>query len=120
MTMTLERYSGIGYDYLVLDTNQNEARLNRNQITKILNRSLGMGADGLIVGPIYIDGKAVAKAYGENGEETVIDPVAKSVFAKYMSDAGYNTEDYKDQLNEKINTDLFISGTIKLYDKFMK
>ena len=31
MTMTLERYSGIGYDYLVLDTNNNE---NKNDSKK--------------------------------------------------------------------------------------
>lgn len=121
MTMTLERYSGIGYDYLVLDTKNNEGRLNSAQITKILNRSLGMGADGLIVGPIYIDGKTSAMAYGENGEETVIDSVGKSVFAKYLSDAGYEeAEEYLNNIDQKVNTDVFVSGTIKLFDKFMQ
>lgn len=121
MTMTLERYSGIGYDYLVLDTKNNERELNSVQITKILNRSLGMGADGLLVGPFMKDGKVSAKAYGEDGEETAMDAVGKLIFAKYLEDAGYEDANFPiDQTDGLVNTDVFISGTIKLFDKFME
>lgn len=117
MATTLERYSGIGYDYLILDTKENKNGLNEKTISKILKRSLGMGADGLIVGPITAEGKTEAKLYNHLGEEASMDNMEHNIFERYLMDAGYEeAKDYMDNIDLLINTEIFITGKIKIYD----
>ena len=45
MDITLERYHGLGNDYLVYDPNKNELELNEENVKMLCNRNMGLGAD---------------------------------------------------------------------------
>ena len=48
MDITLERYHGLGNDYLVYDPNKNELELNEENVKMLCNRNMGLGADGIL------------------------------------------------------------------------
>ena len=50
MDITLERYHGLGNDYLVYDPNKNELELNEENVKMLCNRNMGLGADGILEG----------------------------------------------------------------------
>ena len=52
MKMVLERYHGLGNDYLVFDPNKNELELNPKNVSMLCNRNMGLGSDGILEGPI--------------------------------------------------------------------
>lgn len=52
MDITLERYHGLGNDYLVYDPNKNELELNEENVKMLCNRNMGLGADGILEGPL--------------------------------------------------------------------
>ena len=57
----LEKYDGLGNDYLVLDPNLNSIELTKEKIKKICNRNFGVGSDGILYGPILKDNKIIVK-----------------------------------------------------------
>ena len=61
MNVILEKYHGLGNDYLVFDPNKNEMELNEENVRLLCDRNYGIGAEG-------------------NGDR---------IFAKYLKDAGY-------------------------------
>ena len=55
--ITMIKYQGLGNDYLVLDPNKNRVQLQGKKIALLCQRGFGLGADGVLYGPIEIDGK---------------------------------------------------------------
>ena len=55
--ITMIKYQGLGNDYLVLDPNKNRVQLQGKKIALLCQRGFGLGADGILYGPIEIDGK---------------------------------------------------------------
>ena len=51
MKITLERYHGLGNDYLVFDPNKNELDLNVKNVKMLCDRNMGLGSDGILEGP---------------------------------------------------------------------
>lgn len=43
MKIVLERYHGLGNDYLVFDPNKNELELNKDNVAMLCNRNMGLG-----------------------------------------------------------------------------
>ena len=52
MKIQLERYHGLGNDYLVYDPNKNEMPLNEQNVKALCDRHTGVGADGIQEGPL--------------------------------------------------------------------
>ena len=52
MKVVVERYHGLGNDYLVFDPNHTDLKLDAANVKLIWARNEGLGADGLLVGPI--------------------------------------------------------------------
>ena len=52
MKVVLERYHGLGNDYVVFDPNKNELELTRENVRMICDRNAGLGSDGVLEGPI--------------------------------------------------------------------
>ena len=50
MKVVLERYHGLGNDYLVFDPNHNELELDQANVKMICDRNEGLGADGVLEG----------------------------------------------------------------------
>ena len=86
-TIIMSKYQGLGNDYLILDPKKNQVQLQGKKIALLCQRGFGLGADGVLYGPVEIDGKLGVR-----------------IFAKYLMDNGYITEKKFD-----IET---ISGTI--------
>lgn len=50
--MEVEKYHGLGNDYLIFDPEKNKCALNRERVRLLCNRNLGPGADGVLEGPL--------------------------------------------------------------------
>lgn len=112
----LEKYHGLGNDYLVLDPNLNSIKLTEEKIKKICNRNFGVGSDGILYGPILQDNKIKVKIFNPDGSEAEKSGNGVRIFSKYLLDKGYITEktfilstlggdvkvEYLDKVGEKI------------------
>ncbi len=47
MKVVVERYHGLGNDYLVFDPNHNELKLDEANVKMLCDRNEGLGADGV-------------------------------------------------------------------------
>jgi len=89
MKMIVERYHGLGNDYLVFDPNKNELQLNKENVAMLCNRNLGLGSDGILEGP-FIGEKAISlKIWNPDGSIAEKSGNGVRIFAKYLKDASY-------------------------------
>ena len=88
MKVVLERYHGLGNDYLVFDPNKNELELNEANVKMICNRNVGLGSDGILEGPLLGEHLAV-KIWNPDGSVAEKSGNGVRIFAKYLKDAGY-------------------------------
>ena len=106
MKITLERYHGLGNDYLVYDPNKNELELNPENVKMLCHRHLGLGADGILEGP-FMDGKSLSlRVWNPDGSQAEKSGNGVRIFAKYLKDAGY-----VQKKNYKLETD---GGTVEI------
>lgn len=87
-----DKYSGLGNDYLVFDPNKNDDELTIEQIKNICDRNFGIGSDGILVGPVYEEGKTKVRIFNPDGSEAEKSGNGLRIFAKYLKDAGYQIE----------------------------
>ena len=78
--LLLQKYHGLGNDYLVLDPNKNKIHLLERHIVKLCRRNIGAGADGILYGPIWQDEKLYVKIFNPDGSEAE-GPTAKPLTA---------------------------------------
>lgn len=91
-TIIMNKYQGLGNDYLILDPNKNKIQLQGKKIALLCQRGAGLGADGVLYGPIEIDGKLGVRIFNADGSESAISGNGVRIFAKYLMDEGYITE----------------------------
>lgn len=89
MKLVLEKYHGLGNDYLVYDPNKNEMELNPSNVALLCNRNFGIGADGVLEGPIRKDGSLSMVVWNPDGSKAEQSGNGVRIFAKYLKDAGY-------------------------------
>ena len=116
----LEKYHGLGNDYLVLDPNLNSIKLTEENIKKICNRNFGVGSDGILYGPILKDNKIKVRIFNPDGSEAEKSGNGVRIFSKYLLDKGYVKEktfilstlggdvkvEYLDKAGEKIKVEM--------------
>ena len=90
--LIMMKYQGLGNDYLVLDPNKNAAHLHGKKIALMCQRGFGLGADGVLYGPVNINGKMGVHIYNSDGSESAISGNGVRIFAKYLMDHGYVKE----------------------------
>lgn len=88
MQIVLERYHGLGNDYLVFDPNKNGLELNEKNVRMICNRNMGLGSDGILEGPL-LGGHLAVKIWNPDGSIAEKSGNGVRIFAKYLKDAGY-------------------------------
>ena len=88
----LEKYDGLGNDYLVLDPNLNSIELTKEKIKKICNRNFGVGSDGILYGTILKDNKIKVRIFNPDGSEAEKSGNGVRIFSKYLLDKGYIKE----------------------------
>ena len=92
MKTILERYHGLGNDYLVYDPQINELELNEERIKLICDRNFGCGSDGILFGPIIEEDRICVRIYNPDGSEAEKSGNGVRIFSKYLKDMGYITE----------------------------
>ncbi len=100
MKIILERYHGLGNDYLVFDPNKNELKLNKSNVEMLCNRNMGLGADGILEGPFIGEKHMSLRIWNPDGSVAEKSGNGVRIFAKYLKDAGY-----VQKKNYKLTTD---------------
>lgn len=90
--ITMIKYQGLGNDYLVLDPNKNKVQLQGKKVALLCQRGAGLGADGMLYGPVEINGKMGVRIYNSDGSEAPISGNGVRIFAKYLIDYEYVKE----------------------------
>ena len=85
-TYTLKKYHGLGNDYLVLDPAKNNISLQARNIELLCQRNFGVGADGILYGPVMEGDKINVQIYNPDGSEAEISGNGIRIFAKYLLD----------------------------------
>lgn len=86
------KYQGLGNDYLILDPNKNKMQLQGKKIALLCQKGFGLGADGVLYGPIEIDGRIGVHIFNSDGSESAISGNGVCIFAKYLMDYEYVKE----------------------------
>ena len=89
MRLTIEKYHGLGNDYLVYDPNKNKLALTPSRVQLLCNRNFGVGADGILEGPVMENDRISMVIWNSDGSRTENSGNGVSIFAKYLKDAGY-------------------------------
>lgn len=89
MKVALERYHGLGNDYVVFDPNKNELELKPENVQMICDRNAGLGSDGVLEGPVMKEDGMYVKVWNPDGSVSETSGNGVRIFAKYLKDAGY-------------------------------
>ena len=88
-SIVMTKYQGLGNDYLVLDANKNRVQLAGKKVALLCQRGFGLGADGILYGPVEINGKMGVHIFNSDGSESAISGNGVRIFAKYLMDQEY-------------------------------
>ena len=89
MKIALERYHGLGNDYVVYDPNKNELALTAGNVKLICDRNEGLGADGILEGPLLEEDGMHVRIWNPDGSQSETSGNGIRIFARYLRDAGY-------------------------------
>lgn len=89
MRIVVEKYHGLGNDYLVYDPNKNKMKLNLANVQLMCNRNFGAGADGILEGPVMEHDRISMIVWNPDGSIAEKSGNGVRIFAKYLKDAGY-------------------------------
>ena len=89
MKLVIEKYHGLGNDYLVYDPNKNRLELTPERVQLLCTRNFGVGADGVLEGPIIEEDRISMIVWNPDGSVTERSGNGLRIFAKYLKDAGY-------------------------------
>lgn len=89
LNIILEKYHGLGNDYLVYDPQKNPFPLNEERVRMICNRNFGVGADGILEGPFFQEEGPDVLIWNPDGSLAKKSGNGIQIFARYLKDAGY-------------------------------
>lgn len=92
MQLELQKYHGLGNDYLIYDPQKSTMPLNKKRIKLICDRNFGAGSDGILYGPVFSDNKIAVRIYNPDGSEAEKSGNGVRIFSKFLKDAGYVTD----------------------------
>ena len=109
MKVHFRKYHGLGNDYLVIDPNNYDVDLTPETIRLICDRNFGIGADGILYGPIKSGGNLIVRIFNPDGSEAEKSGNGLRIFAKYLFE-----NQYVDKKNFNIETS---GGIVEAYIK---
>jgi diaminopimelate epimerase len=107
MELHFRKYHGLGNDYLVIDPNIHDVDLTPDTIRLICNRNFGIGADGILYGPIESENDLNLRIFNPDGSEAEKSGNGLRIFAKYLFE-----NKYVDRKNFRIKTS---GGIVEAY-----
>jgi len=99
MEVHFRKYHGLGNDYLVIDPNVHDVNLTPDTIRLICDRNFGIGADGILYGPIKNRDNLSLRIFNPDGSEAEKSGNGLRIFAKYLFE-----NKYMDKKNFSIET----------------
>ena len=94
MEIHFRKYHGLGNDYLVIDPNVYDVDLTPDAIRLICHRHFGVGADGILYGPIKGDKNWRVQIFNPDGSEAEKSGNGLRIFAKYLYENKYVEEEH--------------------------
>ena len=85
------KYQAAGNDYIVVDPQQLDGRLEEAHIRLLCNRHYGIGADGVLAGPLACGKCFSLHIYNADGSEAEKSGNGLRIFARFLWDRGYAT-----------------------------
>lgn len=92
MAIGFLKYHALGNDYIVIDPNKTQIKLNPDLIKLICHRNFGIGSDGILFGPIMLNGVMGLKIFNPDGSEAEKSGNGIRIFGRYLYDVGYQSE----------------------------
>lgn len=89
MEVHFRKYHGLGNDYIVIDPNVHDVDLTPDTIRLICDRNYGIGADGVLNGPIKSGGDLSLRIFNPDGSEAEKSGNGLRIFAKYLFENKY-------------------------------
>lgn len=89
MSISFEKYQGLGNDYLVYDPAGGKLELNEARIRLICDRNFGFGSDGILVLEGDESTGFAVRIYNPDGSEAEKSGNGVRIFAKFLKDFGY-------------------------------
>ncbi|MEJ2647103.1 MAG: diaminopimelate epimerase [Sedimentisphaerales bacterium] len=94
MNIHFKKYHGLGNDYLVIDPNVFDLTLTPEIVRLICDRHFGVGADGILYGPIIRDDFFSVRIFNPDGSEAEKSGNGLRIFAKYLFEHNYVHQKY--------------------------
>jgi diaminopimelate epimerase len=94
MEVHFKKYHGLGNDYLVIDPNVFDLTLTPEKVSLICDRHFGVGADGILYGPIIRDDFFNVRIFNPDGSEAEKSGNGLRIFAKYLFEHKYAHQKY--------------------------
>ncbi len=92
--MKFYKYHALGNDYIVLNPKDVGENLNKSQIKLICHRHYGIGADGILLGPIETSESDFAlRIFNPDGSEAEKSGNGLRIFSRYLWDHGFVEEE---------------------------
>ncbi|MCR4956213.1 MAG: diaminopimelate epimerase [Lachnospiraceae bacterium] len=88
----IKKYHGLGNDYLVIDPSKVDVELQETHIRKLCKRNYGVGADGILYGPIMKGNEIHVRCFNPDASEATNTGTGIRIFAKYLKDEGYTND----------------------------
>ncbi len=92
MGIDFYKYHALGNDYVVLNPNNTHFKLTIDIIKLICHRNLGIGSDGILYGPLKINGKVGLRIFNPDGSEAEKSGNGIRIFARYLFESGDQKE----------------------------
>jgi diaminopimelate epimerase len=92
METHFHKYHGLGNDYLVIDPNIYDVDLTPDTIRLICHRNFGIGADGILYGPLKGGEHSRVRIFNPDGSEAEKSGNGLRIFAKYLYENKYVAE----------------------------
>ena len=86
--MRFAKYHGLGNDYIVLEALEAGDELRPEVVRRICDRHYGLGADGILLGPIGPGRPFRLRIYNPDGSEAEKSGNGLRIFARYLLDTG--------------------------------
>ena len=92
--MKFYKYHGLGNDYLVINPEEFDRELTREEIRRVCHRNYGIGSDGILWGPLASDQAPFkVRIFNPDGSEAEKSGNGLRIFSRYLYDQGFVQSD---------------------------
>ncbi len=122
MGLELQKYEYLDNEYLIYDCNKYPYAFGTREARVMCSQSVGLITKKILVGPIIKGDEMTLELYNPDGTQAKPQVEDMKVFAKYLSDAGYQTTPRSssgirsDEDVHKVCRMSFCEGFIKKYN----